>query len=307
MRVTISGMGEPKANRHAGLLKNAILIAGPTASGKSALALRFAQERNGVIINADSMQVYDGLRLLTARPDDADLSAADHRLYGHVPPEHAYSTAEWLRDVEGVALEGRTPIFVGGTGLYFTSLTEGLSSMPAVPAEIRMHWRGRAEAEGAASLHAVLSERDPETAARLRNTDGQRIVRALEVLEASGRSILHWQQQRETPLVDLASSQAIVIEPDRAALAERIARRFDLMMEQGALAEAESLLSRKLNASLPIKKAIGLRELGAHLNGEISLEEAVLRAKATTRQYAKRQMTWFRHQFGLEWRRIPMA
>ncbi|RFC68186.1 tRNA (adenosine(37)-N6)-dimethylallyltransferase MiaA [Mesorhizobium denitrificans] len=300
-------MGEPKANRHEGLLKNAILIAGPTASGKSALALRFAHERDGVIINADSMQVYDGLRLLTARPDDVDLNAADHRLYGHGPPEHAYSTAEWLRDVEGVVLKGRAPIFVGGTGLYFTSLTEGLSSMPAIPSEIRAHWRGRAQAEGAASLHAVLSERDPETAARLRNTDGQRIVRALEVLEASERSILHWQQQRETPLVDLASARAIVIEPERQALAERIARRFDLMMEQGALAEAESLLSRKLDPLLPIMKAIGLRELGAYLDGEFSIDEAISRAKTATRQYAKRQMTWFRNQFGPEWQRVPMG
>jgi len=300
-------MGEPKANRRGGLLKNAILIAGPTASGKSALALRFAREHNGVIINADSMQVYDGLSLLTARPSAADLNAADHRLYGHVSPDHAYSTAEWLRDVTNVSLAGRTPIFVGGTGLYFTSLTEGLSAMPEIPADVRTYWRGRMEAEGAASLHTVLSDRDPETASRLRESDGQRLVRALEVLDASGRSIRDWQEQREAPLVDLASSRAMVIEPDRQVLAERIAHRFDLMMEQGALAEAERFLARKLDPSLPVMKAIGLRELGAHLNGEISIEEAVMRAKATTRQYAKRQMTWFRHQFGPDWQRIPMA
>lgn len=287
-------------------MRNAVLIAGPTASGKSALALRLASELDGVIVNADSMQVYSGLRVLTARPGDADLRAAEHRLYGHVPPDRAYSTAEWLRDVAAMRDVGGTPIFVGGTGLYFTALTEGLSSMPAIPAEIRAHWRGRLEGEGAAALHAVLCERDPETAARLRPADGQRIVRALEVLDASGQSIRHWQSSREAPLVDLASSRAIVIEPDRAALAARIDRRFDLMMGEGALAEAERILARKLDPTLPAMKAIGLRELGGYLRGEWKLEEAVTRAKAATRQYAKRQTTWFRHQFGTEWERVGM-
>jgi tRNA dimethylallyltransferase len=305
----IKGMGEAKENRRAGLRENAILIAGPTASGKSALALRFARETRGVIVNADSMQVYYGLELLTARPGAADLRTAEHRLYGHVPPERAYSTAEWLRDAFAVLEEigDQTPIFVGGTGLYFTALTEGLSAMPDVPTEIRAHWRARLEAEGPAVLHAILVDRDPETASRLREGDGQRVVRALEVLEASGRSIGHWQSARETPLVDLESSRALIVEPDRQELAARIEQRFDWMMEQGVLAEAESFLTRRLDPALPVMKAIGLRELGAHLKGELALDEAVIRAKAATRQYAKRQMTWFRNQFGTRWERIPMV
>lgn len=290
-------------------MKNAILIAGPTASGKSALALRFAQQRGGVVVNADSMQVYDGLRILTARPDETDLRQADHRLYGHVPPSHTYSTAEWLRDVVTILrqLEGRTPIFVGGTGLYFTALIEGLSSMPDIPADIRAYWRDRLEAEGAPALHSLLSQRDAATAMRLKQADGQRIVRALEVLDASGQSISHWQSQRETPLIDLATSRAIVIEPDRAALAARISLRFDAMIEQGALEEAERVLALDLDPSMPVMKAIGLRELGSHLKGELALEEAVTRAKAATRQYAKRQMTWFRNQFGEHWQRVSMV
>ena len=290
-------------------MKRAILIAGPTASGKSALALRFAQETGGVIVNTDSMQVYDGLRLLTARPGAIDLQLAEHRLYGHVPPDNAYSTAEWLRDVARLweDIGGRTPIFVGGTGLYFTALTEGLSSMPDIPSDVRAYWRGKLETAGAGALHAILSERDPEIAGRLRENDGQRIVRALEVLESSGRSIRHWQATREAPFIDLATSRALVIEPDRNELAARIDRRFDLMMEGGALAEAESMLARELDPALPVMKAIGLRELGAYLAGKLTLDEAVTRAKATTRQYAKRQTTWFRHQFGQQWQRVSMS
>ncbi|MCO5065429.1 MAG: tRNA (adenosine(37)-N6)-dimethylallyltransferase MiaA [Rhizobiaceae bacterium] len=301
-------MTDSVAGRRTRPMKDAILIAGPTASGKSALALRFAKETGGMVINADSMQVYDVLRLLTARPGAEEMGQADHRLYGHVPPQRSYSTAEWLRDVSAQfeMLDGRTPILVGGTGLYFTALTEGLSSMPDVPPDMRAYWRGKLIAEGPGALHALLAARDPETALRLAETDGQRIVRALEVYDASGRSIRDWQSQREAPLVDLASSRALVIDPDRKQLAERIERRFDLMMGQGALAEAGELLAQRLSPALPVMKAIGLRELGAHLDGVLPLDEAVARAKAATRQYAKRQMTWFRNQFGQDWRRVGM-
>ncbi|MBX3596883.1 MAG: tRNA (adenosine(37)-N6)-dimethylallyltransferase MiaA, partial [Rhizobiaceae bacterium] len=297
---------QPKANRRDGLLKNAILIAGPTASGKSALALHYAESRNGIIVNADSMQVYDGLSLLTARPDQEDLRAADHRLYGHVPPDHSYSTAQWLKDVESQSPGDRTPIFVGGTGLYFTALTEGLSSMPEIPASIRDELRARLNDEGSAVLYALLRERDPAAAERLKETDGQRIVRALEVLEASGQSILYWQQQRERPLVDLDSALAIILEPDRRELAMRISQRFDAMVDKGALDEVRTLLDMKLDPALSVMKAIGVRELGAYLAEEIDIQEAITRAKAATRQYSKRQMTWFRTQFGSQWRRVSL-
>lgn len=264
---------------------------------------------DGVIVNADSMQVYSVLSLLTARPGPRELAAAPHRLYGHVPPGAAYSTGAWLRDVEALidsgALRNRRAIFVGGTGLYFRALVEGLSPMPDIPPAVRRRWRQRLEAEGAAALHAVLQELDTQAAARIRPGDGQRIVRALEVLEASGKPIGHWQAMRSRPLVDSASAEKLVLEPDRGALAKRIDQRFEQMVAQGALEEVKALLSLDLPRSMPAMKAIGVRELAAALGGDISLEEAARRAKAATRQYAKRQMTWFRHQLGADWKRVP--
>jgi len=286
-------------------IKNAILIAGPTASGKSALALRLASERGGYIINADSMQVYDVLDLLTARPQAADLAAASHYLYGHVPPSQSYSTGRWLEDVEAVLnrpeLKGRVPVFVGGTGLYFRALLGGLSEMPDVPDRVRQRWRARLDTEGAPALHRVLAEMDPVAAGILRPSDGQRIVRALEVMEASGRSIYDWQKERGRALVDAESARRVVILPDRAWLAARISQRFDLMMREGAVEEVKALLALRLSDRLPAMKAIGVREIGAALAGEITFEEASQRAKAATRQYAKRQMTWFRNQLDSGW------
>jgi tRNA dimethylallyltransferase len=307
--VATSDIGKPGWTT-GGPVKGAVLIAGPTASGKSALALDYARRLGGVVVNADSMQVYGMLRLLTARPSDDDMAAAPHLLYGHVDPGVAYSTGAWLRDVkalaDGGAFEGRPPVFVGGTGLYFKALTDGLSAMPDVPADLRTGWRNRLAAEGAAALHSILAERDPEAAKALRPGDGQRIVRALEVLDASGRSIRTWQGERGKPLLDVASAQRIVIEPDRAELALRIERRFDGMVAAGAMEEARAFARLSLPASVPAAKAIGLRELLAADAGDVSLAAAIDQAKTATRQYAKRQMTWFRNQLGERWARRVM-
>ena len=286
-------------------MKNAILIAGPTASGKSALALELAERLGGTIVNADSMQVYAVLNLLTARPRGEDLARAPHRLYGHVDPGEPYSTGAWLRDVESTAadLAGGPAIFPGGTGLYSRALPLRLSDMPAVPAAIRERWRQRLAGEGPQRLHMLLAQRDPQSAAVLKATDGQRIVRALEILDTSGRSIRAWQAQKGRPLVDRATAQYFVVEPDRAELIERIEQRFDRMVEEGALEEVRAFAALGLDASLPATKAIGLRELAAALAGRIDLAEAIARAKAATRQYSRRPSAWFRTQWGPEWRR----
>ncbi|WP_246727763.1 tRNA (adenosine(37)-N6)-dimethylallyltransferase MiaA [Chelativorans sp. Marseille-P2723] len=290
------------------LLKDVTLIAGPTASGKSALALKLAREEGALIINADSMQVYAVLHILTARPSPEELAAASHRLYGHVHPGRPYSTGKWIRDVEGLIkkenLQKRPVIFAGGTGLYFRALTEGLSAMPDIPDEVRMRWRAQLVREGASALHELLKEKDPVSAQRILPSDGQRIVRALEVLEASGQPIGHWQSQPARPVVDSLAARKIVLEPDRAELARRIDLRFDRMLAEGALDEVKALLALQLPPSMPAMKAIGVPELSAVLAGKISLDEARNRAKAATRQYAKRQATWFRHQLSARWQRL---
>lgn len=306
-----SGMERDSGDGQGGqALRNAVLIAGPTASGKSALALRVARERGGVVVNADSMQVYSVLNVLTARPSEDDLVAAPHRLYGHVHPSAPWSTGAWFRAVEALIrsgeLDDRPVVFVGGTGLYFNALLGGLSQMPEIPAHLRERWRYRLAEEGASRLHRLLYREDPETAERLSPSDGQRIVRALEVLEATGRSIRSWQAQRGRPLVDEASATKVVIEPDRSVLGERIDRRFDGMVALGAVEEVRELLDLNLDPAMPAMKAIGVREIGAALRGEIELSEAISRAKVATRQYAKRQATWFRHQLGAGWQRTAM-
>jgi tRNA dimethylallyltransferase len=291
-----------------GRVKDAILIAGPTASGKSALALDLAERLGGVIVNTDSMQVYSVLDVLTARPGPADFARAPHLLYGHVPPSQPYSTGAWLREVARLAVEGvfagRPVIFVGGTGLYFRALAQGIATMPDIPAEVRAHWREALAAHGAAHLHGILAQRDPRAAQLLRPTDGQRVVRALEVLDASGRSIRDWQAQSGTPLIERASARFLVMDPERAALVQRIDRRLDMMIANGALEEVRRLSALGLDPALPAMKAIGVRELQAVLAGDLPATEAIERAKIATRQYAKRQSTWFRHQLGPEWRRI---
>jgi tRNA dimethylallyltransferase len=292
----------------AGRVRNAVLIAGPTASGKSALALDLAERIGGAIVNTDSMQGYSVLDVLTARPGPAELSRAPHFLYGHVHPSTPYSTGAWLRDVtrliEDGALEGRPAVFVGGTGLYFRALAEGISEMPAIPQVVRERWRYELNERGAVRLHHILMREDPAAAMRLRPGDGQRIARALEVLEASGRSILHWQAARGQPLVDRDSARFLVIEPDRAELVARIDARFDTMVARGALAEVRALDALGLDPALPAMKAIGVPELRAAMAGALTMPQAIERAKTATRQYAKRQSTWFRHQLGGEWTRL---
>lgn len=284
---------------------DAILIAGPTASGKSALAMELAERHDGVVVNADSMQVYDALRVLTARPSQADEARVDHRLYGHVAADTVYSTGAWYRDVSAVVEElrrvGRLPVFVGGTGLYFRALLGGLSEMPGVPDEIRHRWRNRLIGEGPEHLHGHLAALDPEAAAAIRATDGQRIVRALEVREASGRSILSFQRKEGSPLVRADHTHRIVMMPDRRELHERIENRFRLMVEDGAIDEVRALMQRGLPDELPVMKAIGVRELWSTVDGKLEVAEAVELATTATRQYAKRQMTWFRNQLSDDW------
>lgn len=279
--------------------KRVLLIAGPTASGKSALALKLAHERNGVIINADALQVYDALRILTARPTAAEEALAPHRLYGHVAATDTYSVATWLDDARceiAAAWEaGRLPVVTGGTGLYFRALEQGLAPVPPVPADIRAAWRGF---EG--DLHEALLERDPAMAARLKPGDRQRLTRALEVYEATGRSLLDWQRQgeAEVPLAGVAVER-IFLDVPRPELHARAAARFRAMTGAGALDEARAMMD--VDPALPVMKAIGLRELMSHLRGEISLGEAIAAAETATRRYIKRQTTWWRGQMA-HWR-----
>ena len=287
---------------------DAVLITGPTASGKSALALDLARRHNGVVINADSMQVYDVLRVLTARPSTEDMDGIEHQLYGHVDPSLPYSTGDWLRDVEGLIARlrdaRRMPIVVGGTGLYFKALTGGLSQMPAIPEEIRTRWRTRLLEEGPERLHAILQDRDPEMAARLGRSDGQRIVRALEVLDATGRSISSFQTASGPVIIDPERALKYVVLPDRQVLADRINRRFAGMLEQGAVEEVERLETLRIPGDMPAMKAIGVSQIRAMLRGEMDRDAVIEKSAAATRQYAKRQMTWFRNQMDESWQRL---
>lgn len=287
---------------------DAILITGPTASGKSALALKLAAEAGGVVINADSMQVYDTLRVVTARPSDDEMQGVPHYLYGHVPARATYSTGEWLREIESLLAElkaeNRLPVIIGGTGLYFKALTGGLSEMPVIPDSIRADLRERERVEGAEVLHAELDKRDPAVAAKLNPQDGQRIVRALEVLEATGQSIADFQRRSGPMIVDPEKARKIVVLPERSLLHDRINRRFALMMDQGAVEEVQALLAQNLPPEMPAMKAIGVSQIAAMLRGEISREQVVELASAATRQYAKRQMTWFRNQMDESWERL---
>jgi tRNA dimethylallyltransferase len=266
-----------------------------------------AAAHDGVVVNTDSMQIYEGLRILTARPSPAEEALAPHRLYGHVDPARAFSVADWLAEVETVLAEiraeGRLPIFVGGTGLYFEALTKGLAAVPEIPAEVRTHWRAKAERIGAAGLHAALARRDPVMAERLRPTDTQRLTRALEVIEATGRSLADWQAAPNSPpLVPPETAVRIVLEPERAELHRRIAARFAAMIEAGAVEEAAGFVARGLGPEMPAMRAIGVAALAEVAAGRSTLAAGIERGIVETRQYAKRQSTWFRGRMG-DWAR----
>jgi len=278
-----------------------ILIAGPTASGKSALALTLAERLGGVIVNADSMQVYRDLRIITARPTPADEARAPHRLYGFVDAAENYSVGRWCGDaaaaLAALSQQNTGPaIFVGGTGLYFKALLTGLAAVPPIPADIRKQVRARLAHEGPVALHAELKTRDPEAAARLRPNDRSRVSRALEVVLATGRSLVAWHATGMPAAVDSAHAAKIFLMPDRAELLRRIDARFDAMLAAGALDEVRVLAARKLDPTLPAMKAHGVPWLVRHLAGEITLTEAAEGGKRDTRRYTKRQATWFRNQ-----------
>jgi tRNA dimethylallyltransferase len=284
--------------------KRAVLIAGPTASGKSALALALAAELDGTVINADSMQVYRDLRVITARPAPDEEARVPHRLYGHVDAAENYSVGRWCVDASAALAEaeraGRLPIVVGGTGLYFKTLLQGLAAIPAIPADVRAVVRGRLAADGVAPLYAELTERDPATAARLMPADRSRITRALEVVLATGRTLGDWHRDGMKPVIDKACAVRIFLDVERAELYRRIDARFDAMLAAGALEEVRALAERHLDPTLPAMKAHGVPWLIRHLSGEISLDAAADEAKRDTRRYTKRQATWFRHQL-LDW------
>ena len=282
----------------------AILIAGPTASGKSALAARLALRHGGVVINTDSMQVYRDLRRLTARPEPEEEAQVPHRLYGHVDGAVNYSLGHFSRDAAALlaALDGRLPVFVGGTGLYFRALEQGFSELPPVPEAVRARVREEAEGRPTEALHADLAQHDPEGAARLRSSDRMRVMRALEIFFATGRPIASFYGDPVPGPLAGWSLKKIFLAPDRAVLRARIDARFRAMIAEGALDEVARLRSRRLDPMLPVMRAHGVPGLIAHLDGTLSLEEAIARGQADTRAYAKRQFTWFRHQMGTDWR-----
>jgi tRNA dimethylallyltransferase len=284
---------------------DAVLIAGCTASGKSRAALELAEAIHGVIVNADSMQVYREPRILTARPTDAEMARVTHLLYGHVPAHEHYSTGRYQSDaghaLHEVRSTGKTAIFVGGTGLYFRALTDGLADMPSIPSGVRDAARTRLAEIGNTALHAELAARDPDMAALLNPGDGQRMLRAWEVFEATGKSLLFWQQNEGKPVLDGLTVAGFVIEVPREILRERIEARFRAMLVAGAMEEALTL--GDLDPALPSARIIGRRELLALHDGAMGEDETIEKAVIATRQYAKRQDTWFRNQLP-DWKRI---
>jgi len=289
-------------------MTEAVLIAGPTASGKSALAMRLAERLGGVVVNADSMQVYRDLRIITARPSPEEEARVPHRLFGHVDAAENYSVGRWCRDVAIVLDElragGRMPILVGGTGLYFKALTGGLAAVPPIPDDVRADVRARIVAEGAPALHAELMRRDPVTAARLTVNDRSRISRALEVVLATGRPLSDWHRDGLPPIIPADKAVKLFITCERKELVRRIEMRFHAMVAAGALDEVRALAARKLDPLLPAMKAHGVPWLIRYLNGDISLAEAAEGGIMDTRRYAKRQVTWFRNQME-DWPSVP--
>jgi len=284
-----------------------ILIAGPTASGKSGFAMRLADALNGTIINADSMQVYRELRILTARPGPEDEAKLPHLLYGTVGGGEGYSAGRYAQDagraIAQAQAAGRRPIIVGGTGLYFKTLVEGLSPIPPIPDDVRTHWRRAAQEQGAEILHERLALRDAEMATRLARTDTQRVVRALEVLDATGVSLAEWQRRPREPVLDFNEVVPLLVTVEREELVRRIDHRFEQMMREGGLEEVLQLKGAALASDAPILAALGVRPLLRHLEGELSYADAVAAGQLETRQYAKRQVTWSRSNM-IAWIRI---
>lgn len=278
-----------------------VLIAGPTASGKSALAARIVERRGGVVVNADALQVYGCWRILTARPSEAEETALPHRLYGHVGRDQAYSVGHWLREVAAVIDEGRRPVIVGGTGLYFTALTVGLAEIPPIPAEIRLEADARLAERGVATMAGEL---DPATAARIDLRNPARVQRAWEVLRSTGRGLADWQAGTGRPLLPLSEVAALVLRPETGWLNARIDRRFDQMIAAGALEEVRAE-EPGFDPMRPSARAIGAPELVAHLRGQMTLDEAIAAGKLASRQYAKRQRTWFRSRMGA-WQELTL-
>lgn len=278
-------------------MAGALLIAGPTASGKSALALALARELGRVVVNADSMQVYRDLAVLTARPTPAEEAAAPHRLYGHVDGAVNYSVGRYLEDATALlAAERRRAIVVGGTGLYIKALLDGLSDIPPVPDTVREAVRAHAGGRPTPDLHAELRARDPATAAALDPRNRLRVLRALEILEATGRPLVFFQGRRRAGPLSGQATVRLFLAPDRDALRARIDRRFREMIAAGALEEVRRLSDRRLDPALPVMRAHGVPALLAHLRGEIGLDAAIAIGQRDTRRYVKRQFTWFRHQ-----------
>ena len=278
----------------------ALLIAGPTAAGKSAIASRLARELGGAVINADSMQVYREWRILTARPTEAECRAVPHRLYGHASIRESYSVGQWLRDLQQTLSElealGQFPIVAGGTGAYFRALTGGLAEIPPADPAIRRDVEAEIVESGLPAMATALSARDPVTADAIDLRNPRRVARAWEVLRQTGVGLAEWRTHTPPPLLPPSATVRVVIAPPRSVIAERISLRFDAMMGEGAMEEAEAVLALGLPQSLPGMRPVGAPELFACLADRIRPEEAVEAAKSATRRFAKRQMTWFRNQ-----------
>ncbi|MDH5748263.1 MAG: tRNA (adenosine(37)-N6)-dimethylallyltransferase MiaA [Rhodospirillales bacterium] len=287
-------------NEKAGNLPPVLIVAGPTGSGKSALAMDAAEEFDGVVINADSMQVYRELRVLTARPSQEDETRVPHRLFGALPAAEACSAGRWQKlaasEIHAAHGAGRLPIVTGGTGLYLKALTEGLNDIPEVPKEIRDGVLALREEIGPEAFHGEVAAVDPNAAARIPAGDAQRLIRALEVFRATGKTLSYWQTQPSPGPAVAARFATLVLVPPRDVLYAALEARFDRMMSQGALDEVAALAALGLDPALPAMKALGVPELIRHLNGEISVDEAVAAAKQATRNFAKRQLTWINNQ-----------
>lgn len=286
----------------------AILIHGPTASGKSALAIELARKLGGEVINADSMQVYRDLQVISARPTEEEMAGVPHHLFGHVDAATRYSTGEWLEAARSVLKrlqrQNKHAVIVGGTGLYLLALTQGLSDIPPVPDDIRAEVRAISDTEGADGLRARLAPHDPDLTERLGTGDKQRLARAYEVWLATGRPLSDFQSERQPPVLKEGEWTGFALTPPRTALYKKIDRRFEGMLMQGAVEEARALVARDLNPELPAMKALGMPSIAAFVRGEISAEEAAESAKRESRRYAKRQFTWIGRQFPF-WPRIP--